>query len=206
MHGVTAKDAGGDPLPVRSWVGLQLQQSLVTRYSSSTDLLWRSPAEAPWHLHSTFTPHSLLSGVERSWVLRWGGTRSLAISNTPVTNNLAPCGNCHCPDCRKSLVKDSTWDWELHCVQILNSAAPLEFCQCQPHREGINQKGSEGREMARPLASLGFVVCSLCVPGQGCQPPRGKSAPCASYASTDLVVPERAVIHPFIATPRAKAP
>lgn len=176
----------------------------MTRDSPSAGLLWRSPAEAS----CTFSLHSLLSGVERFWILRWGRARSSATSNTPVTNNLVPCGcsssNCHCPDCRKRLVKGSIWDWERHCVCADSQFS--DFCQSQPHREGINQKGSEGREMAGLWPLWGFVVCSLCVPGQGCQLPLWKSAPCASYASTDLVVPEPEVFHPFIATPRAKAP
>lgn len=147
---------------------------------------------------------SLPSGVEHFRVLRWWRDEVLATNNTPVTKSLASCGCsfclCHSPDCRKSLLKGSIW--ELLCGQIQSSADCLAS---ELHREGITQEGSEGREMTGLWPPWGCDLQSLCA-WTSVPVPSWKSAPCASDASADLVVPGRAAIRPFIATPRSEAP
>lgn len=86
----------------------------------------------------------------------------LATNNTPVTKSLASCRCsfclCHCPDCRKSLLKGSVW--ELLCGQIPSTADCLAS---ELHREEITPEESEERD-DRPLASLGlWFAASVCL-------------------------------------------
>lgn len=105
---------------------------------------------------------SLHSGVEHFWALRWWKEEVLATNNTPVTKSLASCRCsfclCHCPDCRKSLLKGSVW--ELLCGQIPSTADCLAS---ELHREEITPEESEERD-DRPLASLGlWFAASVCL-------------------------------------------